>query len=267
MGSQTSSLATLGGAALRPVVDLTKQPISVNHLLYQLADGPLRAGDMIFTTGCAVGSLIYIWAGWSKFSHVMMVDRDPSNPTMPCFVWESVSHPDGLVDVHTGTSIKFGCRLVLAKEHLESAARRDKQSRILVGIVRLHMPSRLGPPNDTRLKFYKALSALQPHEYHKAYERQKMNLIAVEYSKIVGENIRDNSEYFCSELVAETYRQLRVIKDETNSSMISPKNLSEHLNGVICINGFLLGPELYLYAVDIDPPPATASAATITTNE
>jgi hypothetical protein len=215
---------------------------------------------MVFTIGSSPSSLMTIWGSWSKFSHVLMVDRDPSNPEMPAFLWESVSQPDDLVDVHTQSNIKKGVRLVLATERLIRGAQRDGKSSVVVGVVRLNMPvTGPTPPPAMRLAVYRAMSKLQGTEYPKPYENDVMNLVAVQYNALVGENLRDNSEYFCSELMAETYRMLRIIREDTNTSMISPKNLAEHLNAITCINGFSLGPHLCLYTLDIagsiQPPP------------
>lgn len=256
MGGKFSTIQTLGGPTYRPVVDFTKHPITVDQFLFQLHDGPLMAGDLVFTSGTSLASQITMWGSWSRFSHVMMVDKDPLNDQMPHFLYESVSTGDGLIDVHTQSIYKKGVRLILARDKLINAAHHDNKKRIIVGLVRLNVPSNISQPSiNIRHKLYKRLSELQSKEYYKCYERERQNLAAIEASKVLGENVRDNSEYFCSELIAETYRMLHIIRHDTNTSMIGPKHLGEHLNGVNCINNFSLGPELYLYALDIPPAP------------
>ncbi len=58
----------------------------------------------------------------------------------------------------------------------------------------------------------------------KTYEKSTRQLILSTYDGIFGENEEDTSSYFCSELVAETYKILGLLPEDIISSEYTPKD-------------------------------------------
>lgn len=185
----------------------------------------LETGDIVLFQGSNLSSnLISIFTG--RWTHVGMVFVKVANLETPdgrvvqnkmILLLESVSHPDGCMDVATN-SYKDGVRLVDLKNRLK-----DSDSPFF-GVVKLRVSttSRRERLNTEFERFYN-------NEGWKRYEPNKMNLIRVAFDcGAFGHNENDTSTYFCSKLVCEALEHMGVIEKNVNSARVCPTDFWDY---------------------------------------
>ena len=195
---------------------------------YEDIRGSLKTGDIILFSGKGgVSHGIKLFTN-SKWSHVGMVLRLPDSKAV--FLWESTTLTT-LKDAIDGKT-KRGVQLVLLSDRLqrysgEAAIRRLKNYKMTP-------------------KKYRKLMKLREKLRNRPYEKDKIELIKAAYDGLLGHNEEDLSSLFCSELVAEAYQKLGLLKEPPlgqPSNEFTPKDFAEKRKLVLG-KGASLGKEI-----------------------
>jgi hypothetical protein len=173
----------------------------------------LESGDMILWNSKGCFSDCIKWMSWSNFCHVGMIYRHNEADRSFIYVWESVKYGNGVTDVLTNTK-KCGVRLVDLYTLL-----RHKPC-FYIGVVKLHWPDSLVKEAAMR-----RFAEFRSREHHKAYETNWWTLTRLVVDCFcIGRNSIDVAEFFCSELIAETYKYMGVLPPSFNSSDCMPND-------------------------------------------
>jgi len=275
MGQRASSTADTGSSIQRSIVVNTRNtqpPILLNVFL-----DSLDVGDLLFLSGANLKSRVMSFGTWCEWTHVAMVDTCPT--TGRRFVWESQDGIDECIDVLTQSAQKTGPRLIYLPERLQLYARDS-------GVV---APSEYGTgcrtldvamkklwfldheeknvwvsAQQTRQEFLSRLNRFQTSENWKSFEKSKFAMLRAQYGDFLGKNPQDTSQYFCSELVVETYKYAGALPSTTpivNCSDHTPASLCNGTRLLPFQPGFRLSQELYEYRILLPPvPPRVATS-------
>ena len=167
----------------------------------------LDTGDIVLFSGKGGISAGIKWFTNSKWSHVGMVVRLPEWDIV--LLWESTTLSD-ISDITTGEETQ-GVQLVPLSERL-SKYTGDACIRKLSINVTSEMKN--------------ALSKLREELKGRPYEKNKIELIKAAYDGFFGENEENLSSLFCSELVAEAYQRMGLIREDVKSNEFTPKDFS-----------------------------------------
>lgn len=176
----------------------------------------IKTGDIILFSGKGGISHGIKLVTNSKWSHVGMVLRLPDSKAV--FLWESTTLSN-LKDAIDGVA-KRGVQLVLLSDRL-----RTYSGEVSVRHLENHEIS-----NDEYMK----LMRLREEVRNRPYEEDKIELIKAAYDGPFGRNEEDLSSLFCSELVAEAYQRVGLLRDENHGGLPSneytPKDFSDRKN-------------------------------------
>ena len=171
----------------------------------------LKTGDIVLFSGKGgISHGIKLFTN-SKWSHVGMVLR--CLDLRAIFLWESTTLSN-LKDAIDGKA-KRGVQLVLLSDRLRKY---DGEASI----------RHLNYEVDT--KEYGKLMELREKLRNRPYEEDKFELIKAAYDGPLGHNEEDLSSLFCSELVAEAYQALGLLKEPPSglpSNEFTPKDFAE----------------------------------------
>lgn len=142
-----------------------------------------------------------------------------------------------------------------------------------IEIRRMHMDSTVQHPWADGVLTTSTSSTLRfaEHEHTKLYEQDKLELFRAACT-FFGENERDLSSYFCSELVAETFIRAKLLNTALPSNAFTPKHFSTaDRRKAPFVAGVTLGPEeriVYasrarLTAAYAPPHPGAEASATV----
>jgi hypothetical protein len=187
----------------------------------------IKTGDIVLFSGKGGISHGIKLVTNSKWSHVGMVLRLPDSKAV--FLWESTTLSN-LKDAIDGKT-KKGVQLVLLSERLRSYG----------GEVNVR---HLENYQVTR-KEYMKLMGLREQARNRPYEKDRLELIKAAYDGPLGHNEEDLSSLFCSELVAEAYQRLGLLREPPNglpSNEYTPKDFSDR-KGLVLEKGASLGKE------------------------
>ncbi len=166
--------------------------------------GRMQTGDILLFSGRSlISQLIRIFTR-SRWSHIGIVVRDASTDEL--FLWEATSN-NTVEDVEYG-HIPRGVQLVRLEEKLRSY---DGVAavRLLTGVER----------NAVMMKRFRWL--------FKRLRRAPYRNYFLEYVKVgFGRNRKATHYAFCSQLVAEAYVRMRVLRPEKPSAFYTPKHFS-----------------------------------------
>jgi hypothetical protein len=194
---------------------------------YEEIRSSLKTGDIVLFSGKSAFSLLIKVGTKSKWSHVGMI----LNLTEYDFVtiWESTPSSD-LEDLDTNTHNK-GVQLVPLSLRIDTY-KGDIAIRRLQGV-------------DLGEEAINKLMKLRHELKGRKYEKDEIELLKATYDKGPLEyNEEDLSSLFCSELVAEAYQCLGLLKDKPSSNEYNAKNFSE--KGEINLESGRLGPEILI---------------------
>jgi hypothetical protein len=228
----------------------------------------LHTCDLVFFSGRSWTSWLTRLVTQSEFSHVALVDREPTSGI--CFLWESVLQPEtDVIDIFTQSSAKRGVRLVEASQTIQSYGLRNKTQEFRIGVLRFHIDRALTPESVGRLQLeiYTRLQQFEDQEHPKIFEQSPLNLVRAGMKDILGPNPElPTREYFCSNLVVATLQHIGLMDKKYNPNEATPASLAHHPDRVPLLDGFRLGPELEVYTIRLDPPlDGKAAAATMPT--
>jgi hypothetical protein len=191
---------------------------------------PLQTGDILLFSGKSGSSESIKWATFNPWSHVAMVLVLPQYG-FPC-LWEATTDTN-LACLDSG-QFRSGVQLVpLAArvQHYEG----DVALRRLLDVQLAE--ARLQP-----------LHALRRMLAGRAYEQDKLELMAAAYDGPFGEQGEDLRELFCSELTAAAYRALGLLRAGTGGKPCNeyvPADFSEEDEDLPWLEG-RLGPQIPL---------------------
>jgi hypothetical protein len=173
----------------------------------------LKTGDLLLFSGKgAVSGLIKRFTA-SKWSHVALVLRVPQFDSVFC--WESTTLSN-VPDVESGVCRK-GVQLVGLRERLETYQGDSVVYRPLLGVLL----------NDQHLK---TLAAFRSEVAGRPYEQSELELLRAAWDGVGGANkTADLSSLFCSELVAETYQRLGLLRNIPPSNEYTPADFAGDL--------------------------------------
>jgi hypothetical protein len=187
----------------------------------------LKTGDVVLFSGKGGISHGIKLVTNSKWSHVGMVLRLPDSKAV--FLWESTTLSDlrDAIDKKT----KKGVQLVLLSDRL-----RTYDGEVKVRHLRNYQVGK---------REYMKLMELREQVRNRPYEKDKLELIKAAYDGPLGHNEEDLSSLFCSELVAEAYQRMGLLKEPPKglpSNEYTPKDFSER-KGLVLEKGASLGKE------------------------
>lgn len=198
----------------------------------------LEPGDLIVSNGHGISSGVIKFFSWSDWSHIGVVDRRDG---LLC-LWESVRLADGAMDLLTESRTKSGLRLVSLRE----LARVHPCN--YFGVIKLDWSQCSDPSLQDRA--IDALHRFQTLEHEKQYETSTFTLIRLAVDCcFLGRNSLDLNSFFCSELVAETYKAMGLLPRDFNSSDCLPSDFFD-------INLMLLHRVQVACLMYVAPPPA-----------
>ncbi len=189
--------------------------------------GQARTGDIVlFSSRGSDSDIIKVFTG-SPYSHVGMVVRLNPIPSgmrgSGVYLWHSPkTGRRELVDVlNSPPKRKRGPQLNDLADVL------NLYSEIPIDIRRIRIqPTSSHPwvsgsitPSDQLLEFMRT-------EHMKDYESSVMQLAKSSYDGPGGDNVEDTREYFCSELVAETFKQFNIMSTPQPSNEFYPGNFT-----------------------------------------
>ncbi len=192
----------------------------------------LKTGDIVLFSGKGAISHSIKLVTKSKWSHVGMVLQYTGLEAV--FLWESTK-PSGVNEAIDGKA-KRGVQLALLSDRLRDYVQNhDGQAaiRILKGYA--------VNGND-----YEKLMAFRQKVKNRPYEKDKIELIKAAYDGPFGQNEEDLSSLFCSELVAEAYQKLGLLKEPPQglpSNEFVPKDFAEK-RGLVLERNASLGKEI-----------------------
>jgi hypothetical protein len=191
--------------------------------------GKLKTGDIVLFSGKGgVSDWIKLFSG-STWSHVGMVLRLPQMDMV--LLWESTTLSN-LPDIESGKARK-GVQLVPFSERIKMY-KGDVAVRLLSKSITPQMETGLG-------KFRKKASRLK-------YEQNKIELIRSAWDGPLGGNKENLSSVFCSELLAESYQRMGLLKEPPTgwpSNEYTPRDFStEARHPVNLRKGYALSREI-----------------------
>lgn len=169
----------------------------------------LDTGDLVLFSGSGPYSRVIQTATLSPWSHVGMVYCLPPDCV---FLWEAVV-TSTWKDFFRGDGLKGGVRMQLLSDRL-----RDYRG-CEVAVRRL-----LKFPRTPAV--YQNLSTFRRATKQAPYERHVPELLKSVYDGPWGRNHEDLSDFFCSELVAETYQNLGLLDEAKPSNEYVPADFS-----------------------------------------
>lgn len=197
---------------------------------YESIRAELKTGDIVLFSGKGGVSAGIKWATFSRWSHVGMV-LVISEYDFVC-LWESTTLSD-IKDLETGEPRK-GVQLV-------PLSGRVRQYEGEIAVRNLQGVSFSDADIDKLMALRKKLARTP-------YERDKLELVKSAYDWPFGSNAEDLASLFCSELVAEAYQTLGLVrKGKTNkpSNEYTPADFSKDAEDLPWLRGSL-GPEIVL---------------------
>jgi hypothetical protein len=169
----------------------------------------LETGDIVLFSGSGPYSRIIQAATHSRWSHVGMVYCLPPDCI---FLWESVV-TSTWKDFFRGKGLKGGVRMSLLSDRLRDYRGCEVAVRRLLKYPR-------GPATYHNLALFRRAIKDAP------YERHVPELLKSVYDGPWGRNHEDLSDFFCSELMAETYQNLGLLTEEQPSNEYTPADFS-----------------------------------------
>lgn len=197
---------------------------------YEDIRGNLISYDIVLFNGKGGVSNAIKWFTRSKWSHIGIVLNDKALDMVLLMESTTLS---AIKDVDTGIN-RRGVMVVPLSERL----------RMYDGDVCIRP---LTIPGMSCIDRSQRLSAFRREFCGRPYEQDKWSLILAQYDGPFGQNIDDLSSLFCSELVAEAYMQIGLLRRTTPASEYTPANFSA--GGVVdglLKEGAFLGEEIYI---------------------
>jgi len=211
----------------------------------------LKTGDIIlFADHDTVGSKITALFTHSKWTHVgIVVHSSGLYPNHGPLLFEScMNHHDGLKDLSSATIVKSGVRLV----DLDSRIRTCQSDEI--SFCQLDRGEHIWDPNAMELEVQGVISELSM----RPYERRPTELAfsAIDFTSLT-HNSPNLSSVFCSELVAHTLQQMKVLSPLESSNEFTPADFTSKkaLKGQL-ENGYSYGKPQPLKTTIISKQPA-----------
>jgi|SaaInlStandDraft_1057018.scaffolds.fasta_scaffold01052_19 hypothetical protein len=174
----------------------------------------LHTGDIILLKGNAWYSKLIEYFGYSKYSHVAMVLKDPTfiRPDMKgLYVIESGY--EGVIDI-TDNKTKYGVQV-------------NKYEDFINKVKKCAYYRKLNVSNEIRKNFYEKLKNIYKIIYDKPYDINILDWIKAEKSIIDNKykDVKRTDCFWCSALVAYIYQKLGLIED-CSWSLVAPREFS-----------------------------------------
>lgn len=203
---------------------------------YSAVRSELKTGDLLLFSGKGGISAGIKFFTISKWSHVGMVYKfeSPLDPKGSIFCWESTTLSN-VEDAETGKLTK-GVQRVELSERIEKCFSKGYE----ISVRPLSNP--LTDEMLIQLNSFRHMVSGRP------YEKNIIELLKSAYDGFLGENQEDLSSLFCSELVAEAYQRMGLLKDKPGSNEYTPKDFSADRNLSLEL-GYKLGNEIAITAL------------------
>ena len=178
------------------------KPVHYNDLR-----GSLKTGDIVLFVGKSWTSWLIKFGTRGKWSHVGMVIKIPDYDIV--LLWESTTLSK-IKDIISGKARK-GVQLVPLRDRL-STYRGEAAVRCLTGPISIEDLCKL--------------HTLRDEVRGRPYEQSKLQLLFAAFKRFCGFG-EDLSSLFCSELVAEAYQRMGMLREDIPSNSFNPNDFSE----------------------------------------
>lgn len=228
----------MGQTPSRPVVqNYRKGAYTIDQL-----EAVVNTGDLILFQGHGVGAFFIRWGTWSNYTHVAMVDRSvTADGTMEqVLLWESVRETDNCVCILKKCR-HSGARLVTLRDKVQTYLDQSVSGEIQVCWVKMEYGTY---PKERITQAAVRLQQFEDKVAGTGFESDPLVMARTqtELAWIAGSNRKDLSEFFCSELIAESYQRMGIMR-EFDSSTCTPK---------MFFNGYKFP---FMYGIDLSQRP------------
>ena len=187
-----------------------------------------QTGDLLLYSSKSWYSYFIEVLGWSKYSHVSMIIKDPIwiNPNMTgIYIFESGGEDKNINDVIKDKNI-FGVQLIKLEDGLKEYMNGTN------GYI-YYIKNNFERTDS----FYDKLKKIIIDNDGKPYDLHLIDWIGARFNlKIIK---RENIRFFCSALIAYTFTNINFLLENTNWTIVSPKEYSYYekhrLNFINCI--------------------------------
>ena len=176
---------------------------------YSIIRSELKTGDIVLSSCKGAFSDIIKYGSLSKYSNVGMVVRIPEYDFLA--IWECTTL-NNVSDVDPNLPRK-GVQFVPLSDRVQKYS----------GDIAIRQLKGASLPAGALLK----LMELRKQLRGKSYEREKVQLLKSACDGPFGHNNEDLSSIFCSELVAEAYQCLGLLKDDKASNEYTPADFTD----------------------------------------
>lgn len=175
----------------------------------------LQTGDIILLKGNAWYSKLIEYFGYSKYSHVAMVLKDPTfiKPDMKgLYIVESGY--EGVIDI-TDNKFKYGVQVNKYEDFIKKVKKCAYYRNLIVS-------------NEIRKTFNEKLKNIYKIIYDKPYDINILDWLKAEKSikNNKYQNVKRIDCFWCSALIAYMYEKLGLIED-CSWSLVAPREFSE----------------------------------------
>lgn len=200
--------------------------------------------DILLFSGSGIFSVIEQFVTNSIYSHIGMIYKDPVSKE--CYNWESTTKDEN-VDVFTGEK-KCGPRLIELYKSISSYI--DYGGNYVV-YRKLFTPQEEytgtgGSRRGFTMEENRSLVRWMKTKTEKMYEMKIWQLPAAHYKRTLYPRDSDPTFYFCSELVADTWKKAGIPSDR-QSDLYSPQDFSQEFESIWTpearMKGYSLGKE------------------------
>lgn len=204
---------------------------------YREIRSDLKTGDLILFSGDSFFSGVIQLATKSRWSHVGIIYRDESQDIV--FLFQS--HSLKFKDVSSGR-MKRGVQLNTFSSILSSY---HKYDRAKVAVRHLNQPV----TKEREQKFLNFRKSVEDRDY----ESNELEILKAGWDGYFGKNKEEDwSGFFCSELVAEAYQAMDILKSNESGSWPSneytPADFSQKYSKYLDLNaGYGFGDEIFFF--------------------
>lgn len=226
---------------------------SVSSEYYSRLRKRLKTGDILLFSSQGPESCLIKWATCSDYTHIGMVVRCRHLKSYnDLYIWHApIGTLNPITDIFSSipkdgpqlnelaTVLKIASGKVYIKRLRKKRRKTSKTSRNDPFVIDVSGPHDYEVGSDGANLLFNGIDDLCPcqsgimdfmrRESKKSYETSKMELLLSAWDGPFGQNVENTSSYFCSELIAETYKEMGLLRTNEPSNEFVPSDFSSEL--------------------------------------